>query len=102
MIGHDRALELAAAAIDFGLSPADDAALTDHLAGCVPCRETAAALRTDAAAITALDHEAAPADLRDRILGAVAVATDEQPQDEAPQEQSKVVRFPRNLPRLAY
>lgn len=102
MIGHDRALELAAAAIDFGLSPADDAALTDHLAECASCRESAAALRADAAAIAALDHEAAPADLRDRIMASAAVATDEQPQDEAPPERSKVVRFPRNVPRLAY
>ena len=102
MIGHERALELAAAAVDFGLSPADATALTDHLAGCAPCRETAAALRADAEAIAALEHEDAPADLRDRILAAVAVATDEQPQDEAPPEPSKIVRFPRSLPRPAY
>ena len=102
MIGHDRALELAAAAIDFGLSPADDAALTDHLAGCEPCRQTADALRTDAAAIAALDHEAAPADLRDRIMASVVVVPDDQPHAEAPSEPSKVVRFPRRLPPVAY
>ena len=46
---HDRALELAATALDFGLAPADAAELTDHLATCATCARTAGALRGDAA-----------------------------------------------------
>ena len=46
---HDRALELAASALDFGLAPADAAELADHLATCSACARTAGALRGDAA-----------------------------------------------------
>ena len=38
MIDHDRALELAAAAIDFGLSDGDRVALQTHLDACPDCR----------------------------------------------------------------
>ena len=43
MIDHEHALELAATAFDFELSPTDDEALTAHLASCESCRATAQA-----------------------------------------------------------
>jgi len=48
---HDRALELAASAIDFALGRAEAAELGDHLATCSACARSAATLRLDAAAI---------------------------------------------------
>jgi anti-sigma factor RsiW len=50
MTVHDEYLELAAAAIDFDLSPAETARLDLHLSTCVPCRRRVAGLRHDAAA----------------------------------------------------
>ena len=44
MIDHDRALELAAAAIDFGLSDGDRVALQTHLDTCPDCRDFAAGI----------------------------------------------------------
>lgn len=72
MIDHERALDLAAAAFDFELSPADDEALTAHLETCEPCRTVAAALRTDAAALAGLDRQDAPAGVRQRLVDAAA------------------------------
>jgi hypothetical protein len=99
VIDHDRALELAAAAIDFGLSPADDAELTEHLANCADCRSTVVALTGDAAALASLDHEDAPADLRDRVLAAVPLA----PEEAAPlaSQPGRVIRFPKRYQRPA-
>jgi hypothetical protein len=48
---HERAMELAASAIDFALGGDDAAELQVHLAGCPACARSAAALRNDAAAI---------------------------------------------------
>jgi hypothetical protein len=48
---HERAMELAAGAIDFALGADDAAELQAHLAGCPACTRSATALRTDAAAI---------------------------------------------------
>jgi len=48
---HERAMELAASAIDFALGRDDAAELQAHLAGCPACARSAAALRNDAAAI---------------------------------------------------
>ena len=48
---HDRFLDLAAAAIDFDVAPAERAELDRHLATCGACRLQAAAFRDDAAAI---------------------------------------------------
>lgn len=48
MTPHDEFLELAAAAIDFGLEPSEQAALDAHLAACTPCRRRVIALRHDA------------------------------------------------------
>ena len=72
MIDHDRALELAAAALDFALSDDDREALQTHLDGCAGCRAVVARLREDAQAIADLAAQDAPADLRARILAAVA------------------------------
>ena len=46
---HDRALELAASALDFGLPPVELAELDGHLATCPACARTAASLLGDAA-----------------------------------------------------
>ena len=46
---HDRALELAAAALDFGLAPAELAELDGHLATCPACARTTGGLRGDLA-----------------------------------------------------
>ena len=48
---HERAMELAASAIDFALGGDDAAELQVHLAGCPACARSATALRNDAAAI---------------------------------------------------
>jgi hypothetical protein len=48
---HDRFAELAAAALDFRLAPADAAELEGHLAGCASCARIAASLRADTAAL---------------------------------------------------
>ncbi len=60
MIDHDRALELAATALDFGLSDADRAALREHLDGCPACRAIDGRLRADARRIAELPLLAAP------------------------------------------
>jgi hypothetical protein len=51
---HDQFLELAAAAIDFGLTPAERARLDAHLAGCPLCARSAVALRADALVLAGL------------------------------------------------
>jgi hypothetical protein len=48
---HDRALELAASAIDYGLTAVQAAALDAHLATCPACAHRAAAMRGDAIAL---------------------------------------------------
>lgn len=48
---HDHYLELAAAGLDFALTPAESLELDGHLAGCVPCARAVAGLRADAAAL---------------------------------------------------
>ncbi len=67
---HDRALELAARAIDFRLAAAEAAELDGHLAVCPACARTAAALAADVALLRR------PATLLPsrRIDGAVAAA----------------------------
>lgn len=54
MITHDRAIELAAVAVDFPLSAADREAVQRHLDGCTRCRTAAAAVRLDAERLAAL------------------------------------------------
>ena len=72
MIDHDRALELAAAALDFALSDDDREALQTHLDGCAGCRAVDARMRDDARAIAGLASHDAPDGLRARILAATA------------------------------
>lgn len=48
---HDRALEMAATAIDFELTPAEVGELEAHLAACPTCARRGAALRADASAL---------------------------------------------------
>lgn len=67
---HDRALELAAIALDFGLAAPEDAELAGHLATCSACARTATDLRGDAAL---LRHAPAPLPSR-RVDDAVAAA----------------------------
>ena len=70
---HDQYLELAAAAIDFDLSPAERADLAAHLAECTACRRRIAALEADQREIRRLPAfvlEPATAEaIRDRALG---------------------------------
>jgi hypothetical protein len=69
---HDEFLELAAAAIDFELSPSERAALDGHLAECVACRRRVVGLDADQRAIRHLPaFELAPstaAVIRGRVL----------------------------------
>src|SRR5215213_8456118 len=51
---HERFLELAAAGIDFELSPLETRELSSHLAGCTSCRRTTNALHADAQTIERL------------------------------------------------
>jgi len=51
---HDAFLELAAAGIDFDLSPAERSRLEHHLAGCPACLRSADALHADARSVAAL------------------------------------------------
>jgi anti-sigma factor RsiW len=57
---HDRFIDLAAASIDFELSPAERAELDGHLTTCAPCRSFAAALRADARALGDLPRITVP------------------------------------------
>lgn len=68
MSTHERYQELAAAAIDFDLGPAEKAELADHLATCAPCRRGVAALESDARAIVTLAALPVPDGVRDRAL----------------------------------
>ena len=72
MIDHDRALELAAAAIDFGLSDGDRVALQTHLDTCPDCRDFALGSLADARRIADLPTFAAPDELRARIMAAAS------------------------------
>ena len=51
MTAHDRALELAAAAMDFPMTPAERNELDEHLASCRSCRREVTDLRADAVAV---------------------------------------------------
>ena len=76
MIDHDRALELAASALDFPVSDADRAALQEHLDGCMDCRARDEQLRTDARRVADLPLVSAPDALRMRVLDAAAGLAD--------------------------
>lgn len=83
MIGHDRAQELAAAALDFELAPADRAELDRHLADCEPCRAISADLGTTATALAMLPTEDAPAHVREQILEAARIGAVTEPDSPA-------------------
>ncbi|HTK43891.1 MAG TPA: hypothetical protein VL749_00870, partial [Patescibacteria group bacterium] len=53
MPDHERFLELAAASIDFQLTPAESTELEQHVATCADCGRTVHAMREDARAIAA-------------------------------------------------
>jgi hypothetical protein len=103
MIDHERALELAATAFDFELSPADEEALTAHLQACRSCRLISEGLRADAVALGALQREDAPDDLRSRILEAVGPAGtgDPTPTPHASEPRPLLLRLPPRLRRPA-
>jgi hypothetical protein len=72
---HSRIELLAASAIDFDLTPADQADLADHLATCSPCRSTTAGYRRDAAALREIAVVEPPARVRSALLEAMARPT---------------------------
>ena len=65
---HDRALELAAMAIDFELTSAESAELEDQMAACPSCSRAAAAMRADAGSHACSVDPAALAPRRRRRL----------------------------------
>lgn len=69
---HSRVEQLATAAIDFGLTPAEQADVADHLATCPTCRAVAAAYRTDASALREIAFAEPPARDRSAVLTAAA------------------------------
>jgi hypothetical protein len=66
MTGHARALDLAGASPAFRLDPAEARELAAHLHDCPDCARTAARMRTDAAALGAIDPAVSPR-LHDRL-----------------------------------
>ena len=72
MTTHARAELMTAAAIDFGLTPAEQAEIADHLARCRACRALAAGYRTDASGLRGIAHAEPPARVRTAVLRAVA------------------------------
>jgi hypothetical protein len=66
-IDHPHAAELAAAALDGFITPAEDAVLDAHLRSCAACRERSAAIGIDARALRALDFGDAPPSTRARV-----------------------------------
>ena len=101
MIDHDRALELAAASLDFGLSAADDAAMAEHLEDCEPCRTTVAGLRADAVALRSLVAVDAPGGLRERIMDQAAASAIADLPSPAASHRARILRFPTRIPPVA-
>jgi hypothetical protein len=101
MMQHERALELAAASLDFGLSSADDAALAEHLEGCEACRVTVTGLRADAVALRSLAAVDAPDRLRERIFEEATGSTVAHvPSPPAPRS-ARILRYPTRIPPVA-
>ena len=69
-MSHDKAVQLAATALDFQLSGADRQALDAHLAGCAACRRTVAFLAQAARGIESLAVRPAPIRVRSAVLEA--------------------------------
>lgn len=70
MIDHERALDLAATAIDFPLPPAEMDALSRHLATCPVCTVAVERLREDAAGLAGLERRPAPSHVREAVVRA--------------------------------
>jgi hypothetical protein len=67
MKAHAPFLELAATAIDFDLTEAEQAALDAHVASCTACRRAVAALHVDAIDIARLPHRPMSAERAERM-----------------------------------
>lgn len=67
---HSRAEQLFAEAIDFDLTPAEHAEVTEHLASCATCRTLASGYRTDAAALREIAFAQPPAWVQAAVLAA--------------------------------
>jgi YVTN family beta-propeller protein len=74
MNNHQRARQLAAAAIDFELAPRERHELAEHLSTCDPCRGFDAGVRSDMAALRSISWRPAPARVREAVSDAVAVS----------------------------
>ena len=70
MTDHQRFLALAAASIDFRLTPEEQHALRTHLADCDSCSLTVRALLDDSARLAAVPQPPAPAAVRDALIRA--------------------------------
>ncbi|MFL5672908.1 MAG: anti-sigma factor family protein, partial [Chloroflexota bacterium] len=67
MIDHETARRSFATSLDFTLDSPDEEALSAHLDGCASCRAFAASMRSDAAALRALDTGAVPISVRANV-----------------------------------
>lgn len=69
---HRRALDLAAAAVDFRLDVSESEELGAHLDACAECRRSAGALRADAAGLRRLSVPLPSRRVDDAVFGAIA------------------------------
>ncbi len=69
---HDRAMELAARAIDYGLTAAQAGALDAHVVTCPACARSAAAMRRDAIALRPQTMPLPSRRVDDAVFGAIA------------------------------
>lgn len=67
---HERSRALAAAAIDFPLTPQEAAALEGHLATCPACAHMVQQLRDDASRVASMERIPAPPEVRTAIVRA--------------------------------
>lgn len=70
-LDHERALDLAAAALDGPLAPADAQALARHLGGCAACHDMVRALQRDARALAELPRRDAPQRVRHTVIASL-------------------------------
>ncbi len=68
MIDHEQAMNLAAIALDFTLTPGESAELDRHLAWCPTCRATAAAYRADKAILARLPESDSSGAVRSAVI----------------------------------
>jgi hypothetical protein len=72
MIDHGRALDLAAAALDWDLTESESSDMTAHLATCASCRRAETIQRRQAATLRATAYSDTPVAVRRLVLGAAA------------------------------